>query len=117
MDRLQHVWFMFALGSLANMVAPVEAATPTPEKALALKPVQEGVEYDRVDPAMRADCKVIDLDRGDWSGWEVIAKDGTLLRRFADTNGDQQGDQGAPRTAGVPACQRVEWVVSHQNWK
>ena len=46
MDRLQHVWFMFALGSHLNMVAPVEAATPTPEKALAL-PVQEGVEYDR----------------------------------------------------------------------
>jgi len=108
MDRLQHVWFMFALGSLANMVAPVEAATPTPEKALALKPVQEGVEYDRVDPAMRADCKVIDLDRGDWSGWEVIAKDGTLLRRFADTNGDQQIDLWCYYKFGVEVYRDID---------
>ena len=92
MDRWQHVSPSLAIGLLLGLAAAANAAAPTPEKALALKPVQPSVDYERVAPENQSECKVIDIDRKDWSGWEVIAKDGTLLRRFADTNGDQQID-------------------------
>ncbi|MDB4561598.1 TlpA family protein disulfide reductase [bacterium] len=92
MDRLQHALPFLAIGLFVGMTAAVDAAAPTPENALALKPVQPGVDYEKVEPANQSECKVIDIDQDDWSGWEVIAKDGTLLRRFADTNGDQQID-------------------------
>ncbi|MDB4695036.1 hypothetical protein OAF47_01075 [bacterium] len=92
MDRLQHASPILAIGLLLGIATAADAAAPTPESALALKPVQAGVDYEKVEAAKQAECKVIDIDRGDWSGWEVIAKDGTLLRRFADTNGDKQID-------------------------
>lgn len=92
MDRLQHALPFLAIGLFVGMTAAVDAAAPTPENALALKPVQPGVDYEKVEPANQSECKVIDIDQDDWSGWEVIARDGTLLRRFADTNGDQQID-------------------------
>ncbi len=68
------------------------AANPTPQQALALKPVQSGVSYQRVDDEEVAECRVEDIDREGWSGWRVIGPDGTLLRRFADTNGDKKVD-------------------------
>ena len=90
MDRLQNASLILATGLLLGIASASEAAAPSPEKALALKPVQPGVDYEKVALEKQAECKVIDIDRNDWSGWEVLAKDGTLLRRFADTNGDQQ---------------------------
>ena len=92
MNRWQHVSPSLAIGLLLGLATAANSAAPTPGKALALKPVQPSVDYERVAPENQAECKVIDIDRNDWSGWEVIAKDGTLLRRFADTNGDQQID-------------------------
>ena len=92
MDRLQNASLILATGLLLGIASASEAAAPSPEKALALKPVQPGVDYEKVALEKKAECKVIDIDRNDWSGWEVLAKDGTLLRRFADTNGDQQID-------------------------
>ncbi len=92
MDRWQHASPILAIGLLVGMATVSHAAAPTPEKALALKPVQAGVDYEEVEPAKQSQCTVIDIDQGNWSGWEVLAKDGTLLRRFADTNGDQQID-------------------------
>lgn len=92
MDRLQHASLIFATGLLLGLPLAADAAAPTPEKALALKPVQAGVDYEKVPAAKQSECQIIDIDRDGWSGWEVIAKDGTLLRRFADTNGDQQID-------------------------
>lgn len=71
---------------------PAIAATPTPGAALGLKPVQPGVVYERVPEAMVKDCIVQDLSIEEWSGWEVIAPDGSVLRRFADTNGDKKVD-------------------------
>lgn len=68
------------------------AANPTPQQALALKPVQSDVAYQQVDRDEVAACRVEDIDREGWSGWRVVGPDGTLLRRFADTNGDKKVD-------------------------
>lgn len=92
MERLRHASPIFSIGLLFGLAIAANGAPPTPETALALKPVQAGVDYEKVAPEKQVECKVIDIDREEWSGWEVIAKDGTLLRRFADTNGDQQID-------------------------
>ncbi|MEO1530380.1 MAG: TlpA disulfide reductase family protein [Planctomycetota bacterium] len=69
------------------------AAPPTAAKALALEPVQKGdVVYERVPAAEVNRCVVSDINSEGMTGWEVSAADGTLLRRFADTNGDKRID-------------------------
>ncbi len=70
--------------------SPASAAPPSAAAALGLKPVQDGVIYDLVNDDQIERCTVRDIDRSDWSGWEVVAADGTMLRRFADTNGDKK---------------------------
>ncbi|MEM9364627.1 MAG: TlpA disulfide reductase family protein [Planctomycetota bacterium] len=70
----------------------LSTAAPTATAALALKPVQSEVPYEKVSGNDIAKCQVRDIERDDWSGWEVFAADGTLLRRFADTNGDKKVD-------------------------
>ena len=67
MDRWQHASPFWALGLLVGMAAFSHAAAPTAEKALALKPVQAGVDYEKVEPAKQSQCKVIDIDQGDWT--------------------------------------------------
>ncbi|MEM8670128.1 MAG: redoxin domain-containing protein [Planctomycetota bacterium] len=68
------------------------AAPPTAKTALSLKPVQPGVNYEQVDAADLESCEVVDLERKGWSGWEVLGPDGSVLRRFADTNKDKRID-------------------------
>ena len=48
MDRWQHASPILAIGLLVAMATVSHAAAPTPEKALALKPVQAGVDYEEV---------------------------------------------------------------------
>ena len=89
------------VASLATVVAfacgptimPVVAEPPTAADALVLKPVQNNdVDYENV-PASEVDrCVVSDITLEGMTGWEVSAADGTLLRRFADTNGDKRID-------------------------
>lgn len=79
-------------GFLSLLAWPVQADAPSAEQALGLNPVQDGVEYEQVAPEAMAGCAVQDIKQKGWTGWEVVAADGTLLRRFADTNGDKRID-------------------------
>lgn len=72
--------------------SPVNAAPPTIKAALGLKPVQPGVVYELVDEGDIEQCQVVDIERKGWSGWEVLGPDGSVLRRFADTNKDKRID-------------------------
>ena len=74
------------------LLSPCGAAPPTTTTALSLKPVQPNVVYEQVDPADVAECRVVDIKIKGWSGWEVLGPDGSLLRRFADTNKDKRID-------------------------
>ena len=67
---------------------PALAAPPSAQAALSLKPVQADVDYEIVPAESVPNCKVKDLEVEGWFGWEVVAPDGSLLRRFADTNDD-----------------------------
>ena len=82
---------VFFVGSLV-LTPAVAPAAPSATAALALKPVQSDVPYEKVAGDDAAKCQVKDIERDDWSGWEVFAADGTILRRFADTNGDKKVD-------------------------
>ncbi len=83
--------FLVAGGLLLACVAPAGAA-PTVAQMLSIKPKQEGVPYATPSAEEQAGCKV-DLDKAErGSGWLLKDKDGRLLRRFFDSNGDNRID-------------------------
>ena len=90
------------------------AATPSPAKALALKPVQRDVDYEIVPPNLMEQCSVSDIQRPGWSGWEVVAPDGSVLRRFADTNDDKKVDLWSYFKFGVEVYRDID---DNQNGK
>ncbi|QEG42420.1 TlpA family protein disulfide reductase [Roseimaritima ulvae] len=83
------------------------AAPPAPKAALGLKPVQDSVAYQLVPESQVESCKVRDLD-GKWAGWEVTTADGTILRRFADTNRDKKVDLWCYFDQGVEVYRDVD---------
>lgn len=64
---------------------------PTPELALSINPLHS-VDYDQPAKDEIKSCKVEPEKAGGASSWVVRAPDGKLLRRFSDTNGDNQPD-------------------------
>lgn len=89
-------WRFSATCLIAGLVLPVSsaiAAGPTAQQALGLTPVQKGIEYDRPTAEEAAKCKITPQKFGTAVGWIVEDSDGTVLRRFVDTNGDNLVDQ------------------------
>lgn len=101
--------FFVAAMTTTFVTSAAHAAPPTAKAALALKPVQRGdVDYEQV-PADQVDgCSVEDITIKGWSGWEVIAADGSILRRFADTNGDKKVDLWSYFNYGVEVYRDVD---------
>lgn len=93
---------------MSLIAAPAWAAPPSAKAALGLKPVQSNVDYQIVDDAQAERCSVRDIDRKDWSGWEVLAADGSMLRRFADTNGDKKVDLWSYFQYGVEVYRDID---------
>ena len=95
---------------LALFAAPVvcSGATPGAKDALALKPVQKDVNYEKVQPSEVSNCRVDDIEQGDSSGWEVFGPDGVRLRRFIDTNGDKKVDLWCYYRYGVEVYRDVD---------
>lgn len=71
----------------------VLGASPTAEVALKLKPVQPGVDYSQPTAEEVPNCKLTTEQIGSHVGWVVVGPDGLVLRKFADTNGDNVVDQ------------------------
>ena len=84
------------------------AATPTAEQALNLTPVQGGVDYDRPSPQDIAKCKIVAKKINGQVGWVVEGPDGTILRKFVDTNGDNVVDQWSYYKDGVEVYRDVD---------
>ncbi|QDT06626.1 Thiol-disulfide oxidoreductase ResA [Rubripirellula lacrimiformis] len=95
-------------GSVVSVAGSAVAASPSPVSALALKPVQDGVDFETVTPDVAAKCSVNDIDRKGWFGWEVVSPDGMMLRRFADTNGDKKIDLWSYYKFGVEVYRDVD---------
>ncbi len=78
--------------SLPALAGVASADAPSVEQALKLAPVQKNAEYDRVSPEEAAKCTIKAEKQAGETGWIVRDPAGQMLRRFADTNGDNVVD-------------------------
>jgi peroxiredoxin len=89
------------LAALQLVPANVARANPTAEQALSLAPIQKEVEYDKPATADIGKC-TIEVEKIDGRvGWVVKDPQGTVIRRFIDTNGDNTVDQWSYYEGGL----------------
>lgn len=84
------------------------AQQPKAEEALRLSPIQKGVDYDRPTPEEAAKCKISMVKGGGQSGWVVVDPQGSTLRRFLDTNGDNVVDQWSYFKDGIEVYRDID---------
>ncbi len=77
-------------------------------EALALKPVQSGIDYDIPDQAATEKCSLEPYKLGETSGWEVRDENGSTLRRYLDTNADNKVDQWCYFKAGIEVYRDID---------
>lgn len=85
-----------------------QAATPTVEQALGLKPMQKDVDFDLPTGEDVAKCTIQVEKSGSTSGWIVKDPEGRILRRFIDTNGDNTVDQWSYYADGLEIYRDVD---------
>lgn len=90
------------------MTAPVASAAPTVDQALSLKPSQKDIDYETPTGDDVAKCAIRVEKEGKSSGWVVEKPDGTILRRFTDTNGDNVVDVWSYFQDGVEVYRDVD---------
>jgi len=83
----------FAALSLAAIAGRHAQAAPTVEAAMKLAPVQKDVEYDTPKKEEMERCTIKAEKSGGAAGWVVRDGGGQILRRFVDTNADNNVDQ------------------------
>lgn len=71
----------------------IAADPPSIDLALSFQPKQPGIQIDSPTVAERSQCKVQVEQLGKVSGWVVFGPQGQVIRRFVDTDGDNQVDQ------------------------
>jgi len=82
--------------------------TPSPRQALQLRPVQRDVEYDIPSPEEIDRCTMEPVRVGKQAGWSVRGADGTILRRFMDTNADNLVDQWSYFKEGLEVYRDID---------
>ena len=86
---------------------PLAAAQPTVDYALGLKP-RHSVDYD-IPAATAAKQATLSMEKTDgMTAWVVRSADGTLLRRFADTNGDRVVDHWSYYRDGLEVYRDID---------
>ncbi len=84
------------------------AANPSAEQALKLVPVQSGVDFDRPTADEAAKCKMLAKKIDGRVGWIVETPNGTILRRFVDSNGDNVVDQWSYYKDGLEVYRDID---------
>lgn len=92
---------------IALAAPPLAAAQPTVEYALGLKPRQQ-VDYDIPDASAAASATLSMEKTEQMTAWVVRAADGTLLRRFADTNDNRVVDQWSYYRNGMEVYRDID---------
>jgi len=96
-----------AASTTVFLARPLAAAQPTVEYALGLKP-RHTVDYDIPDAAA-AKQATLSMEKTDgMTAWVVRSADGTLLRRFADTNGDRVVDHWSYYRDGLEVYRDID---------
>ncbi len=84
------------------------AKSPTAEQALALTPIQPGIDFTTPDKADIASCTIAPEKSGGVTAWVVRDGQGRNLRRFADTNGDNVVDVWSYYRDGVEVYRDID---------
>ncbi|MBN2021657.1 MAG: redoxin domain-containing protein [Pirellulales bacterium] len=103
---LPSVWgctLLLAAGALA-----ADDKSPSAADALKLMPVQKGVEYDQPGATQAAACTISARKNDGQVGWVVETPEGLVLRRFADTNGDNIVDQWSYYKDGLEVYRDID---------
>ena len=104
----------FARRSLAPLAAALLsassawAAKPSPAEALSITPTQADVDYDRPAKDDVARCTVETETTGGISGIVLRGPAGQILRRFLDTNGDNNVDQWCYYKDGIETYRDID---------
>ena len=105
MDRSTKI----SLATLATLLWFQPAArAATVQEALAMKPVQSDVEYELVDPEDAEKCSLQKIKAEKLIGFELVGPDGSVLRRFADTNSDKRIDLWSYYQFGVEVYRDID---------
>jgi thiol-disulfide isomerase/thioredoxin len=99
---------LLSIVAVALLAASASAATPSAEQALKLTPIQSGVDYDRPGATDVPKCKILAQKFDGRVGWIVEGPDGTILRKFVDTNGDNVVDQWSYYKDGVEVYRDID---------
>ncbi len=101
-------WFVLVAAAIWWMPARTEAAGPSAQAALQLKPVQADVDYDVPTGDEVEACKIEAKKLGKAVGWEVSNGQGVTLRRFLDTNGDNKVDMWCYFAGGIEVYRDID---------
>jgi hypothetical protein len=94
------------IGNQVRIAAAAEA--PTPAQALTLTPIQSLVEYAVPTKDEAAQCTIRPEKENSVTSWVVRNRQGEILRRFADTNGDNVVDQWCYFSGGLEVYRDVD---------
>lgn len=97
-----------ALSALVLLAVPAWAAAPSAEQALKLQPIQRGVDCARPTAEEAAKCTITAKKFDGKVGWVVEDANGTLLRKFVDTNGDNVVDQWSYYKDGIEVYRDID---------
>jgi thiol-disulfide isomerase/thioredoxin len=86
----------------------VYGASPSIKQALNIGPAQEGVIFTSPKPDEISKCKIVSKKLNNNVGWIVEGPDGTVLRKFVDTNGDNKVDQWGFYQDGVEIYRDID---------
>jgi hypothetical protein len=91
-------------------------AQPSVERMLAIRPTQPDVVYSTPAADKQAGCKVelVKGTDGKGSGWVLKDADGNLLRRFFDSNGDNQIDVWSYYKEGALIYSEIDTTFSRK---
>jgi TolA-binding protein/peroxiredoxin len=104
--------FLFAAAFGANAGASAGAAEL--EQALGFKPIQSSVEYTVPSKEEAAQCTIRPEKESNVSAWVVRNARGEILRRFADTNGDNVVDLWCYYLDGLEVYRDIDSNFNHK---
>jgi thiol-disulfide isomerase/thioredoxin len=101
---------MWAAGCLCLAILPagLQAAGPTVEYALGLRPSQKDVDYDRPEGEAAKSATIATEKSNGASAFVVRAATGEMLRVFADTNADRVVDRWSYYKDGIEVFRDID---------
>ena len=93
---------------LLGLSASLEAAAPTVDYALSLRPMQQGIDYDRPSADAAKNTTIKTEKAGGGTAFVVRGPAGEVLRIFADTNSDRVVDRWSYFKDGVEVFRDID---------